>query len=130
MSHPVRTIRSMALRTSVTVAAFAAFGLLAVACSDSRSISTAGSAPSSDNTLVAPATTTVHTTLEATTTAPVDTTMAPVTTVTGTVAPPPPPAPTCAVATAPTRSLESVPSGYNLGVFGVTDEGCAFQFDD
>jgi len=210
----------MAVRTAVAVAAFAAFGLLAVACSDSKSIS-ADSTARSETTLVARETSTTDTTLAittttnatATTTVVAETTLAPDATVAATVAPPPPPAPTCAAATAPTGAAISLAntsgdwngdgdldtvvswaepvgdgldwfvrteiaggaassvalgdlgvgfaavmdavdvnfslgapegtnreevlaivgvssSGYNLGVFGVTDAGCAFQFDD
>lgn len=213
MSYRPRPTRSLAVRTSVTVAAFSAFGLLAVACSDSKSISSADTVETivTDTTLIVPETTTDDTTLETTTTATVETTLAPVTTVPVTVAPPP--VPTCASTTAPTGAaisfanasgdwngdgnadtvvswaepagggldwfvrteiaggpassvalgdlgagfgavMEAVDvnfsvgapegsnreeilaivgvssSGYNLGVFGVTDEGCAFQFDD
>jgi len=203
----------MVVRTSTTVVAFAAFGLLAVACSDSKSISSAESTTTSDSTLVALETSTTDTTLTTTTTAVAETTLVPDTTVATTVAPPPPPAPTCAAATAPTGAAISLAntsgdwngdgnldtavswaepvgdgldwfvrteiaggpassvalgdlgvgfaavmdaidvnfslgapegsnreevlaivgvssSGYNLGVFGVTDAGCAFQFDD
>lgn len=216
MSHRTCPTRSMTIRTAVTVVACSAFGVLAVACSDSKSISSADTAATvgSESTLAGPATTTtVGTTLETTTTVTATTSLPPVTSVATTVAPPPPTPLTCASATAPTAAavsfanasgdwngdgiadtvvswaepvgdgldwfvrteiaggpassvalgdlgvgfgavMDSVDvnfglglpegsnreeilaivgvssSGYNLGVFGVTDAGCAFQFDD
>lgn len=226
MSHRTRTshptachptaARSMPVRTAISAVAFTAFGLLAVACSDSKSISSAddSSTTTSDTPLVVPATTTADSTLETTTTvAAVETTLAPETTVAATVAPPPPPAADCPSAVAPSGAAISLvttegdwdgdgaadtavswaepvgggldwyvrteitggpsssvalgdlgvgyaavmgavdvdfslgapegsnedeilatvgvsSSGYLVGVFGVNDSGCAFQFDD
>lgn len=106
MSHRTRPVRSSTGRAAVAVASFAAFGLLATACSDSKSISgadvTQSSASSNASTTsiggdttsttvptssTAVATSVVETTIVETT-APPATTVAPIT-VAPTVAPPP-----------------------------------------
>ena len=97
-----RSGRSLSLRASAAAASFAAFGLLATACSDSKTISSADSGVS---TTVAESTTTVAetTTTLATTTTTVAVTLPPV----PTIAPPPPP-PACPTQDAPSGGAVSV----------------------
>lgn len=112
MSHRIRPTNSLAIRTSVAAAAFAAFGLLSAACSDSKSVTSADSTTTSSTatTLVVPDTAPVDTVLATTTTAAVETTLAPVI-VASTLAPlppPPPPAEDCPSAAAPTAEAISL----------------------
>lgn len=103
--RPSATRRSITARTSLAAASLAAFGLLAGACSDSKTISGADtSVPTS--TVIATTTSAVP---ETTTTVPAPTTVAPTVpeTVAPTVPPTVPPA-ACADTTAPSESAISV----------------------
>lgn len=114
MSHRTRPIhftgrtgRSLGLRAMTAAASFAAFGLLATACSDSKTVSGTDTAVTS--TTVAESTTTVAeptTTVAETTTTVVAETVPTTAAPASTVAPPPPPA--CADHAAPSGSAESV----------------------
>ncbi len=111
-----RSGRSLSLRASAAAASFAAFGLLATACSDSKTISSADTGVS---TTVAESTTTVAettTTLAATTTT-VAVTLPPV----PTIAPPAPPAPP-PPAPPPACPTQDAPSGGAVSVTPITGD--------
>lgn len=111
-THPTRSLtgrrcRSLGLRAMTAAASFAAFGLLATACSDSKTIT--GAETTAVSTTVAETTTTAvaeTTTTVAETTTTVAETVPATDPPAPTVAPPPPPA--CADHAAPSGSAESV----------------------
>lgn len=100
----IQSTSSMSRRAGVAAASFAAFAVLATACSDSKSVSGADSTSSSSTSVAVTSTTLASTTTLAPTTTAAPTTVAPTLAPT-TVAPP---SPACAESTAPSESALGV----------------------